>query len=106
MAQVNTFMNEAAASVGTTLTTVYTTPSSTSTIVLGCQIANTSAAQVSVDVKARGTYILKGAPIPSGGALAVLDGKLVLTTGQTFQVLSSDAASVDVIMSGMEQTDV
>ena len=47
----NTFKNETSESIGTTETTVYTVPASTTAVTIGCNIANRTAATINVDVK-------------------------------------------------------
>jgi len=71
---------------------------------IGCNLSNTSAAQITVDVQAAGIYIVKGAPIPAGSALSVLDGKIILETTDTVVVTSDTATSADVIVSVLEQS--
>jgi len=100
----NTFKNYTSASVGTSPVTTYTVPASTTSVMIGCNLSNTSAAQITVDVQAAGIYIVKGAPIPSGSALSVLDGKIILETTDTVVVTSSAATSADVIVSVLEQS--
>jgi hypothetical protein len=100
----NTFKNYTSASVGTSPVTTYTVPSATTSVMIGCNLSNTSAAQITVDVQAAGIYIVKGAPIPAGSALSVLDGKIILETTDTVVVTSSAATSADVIVSVLEQT--
>lgn len=100
----NTFKNYTSASVGTGATTTYTVPASTTSVMIGCNLSNTSASQVTVDVQAAGIYLVKGAPIPAGSALSVLDGKIILETTDTVVVTSSAATSCDVIVSVLEQT--
>jgi hypothetical protein len=100
----NTFKNYTSASVGTSPVTTYTVPASTTSVMIGCNLSNTSAAQITVDVQAAGIYIVKGAPIPAGSALSVLDGKVILETTDTIVVTSSAATSADVIVSVLEQT--
>jgi hypothetical protein len=100
----NTFKNYTSASVGTSPVTTYTVPASTTSVMIGCNLSNTSAAQITVDVQAAGIYILKGAPIPAGSALSVLDGKIILETTDTVVVTSSAATSADVIVSVLEQS--
>jgi hypothetical protein len=50
-------------------------------------------------------YIVKGAPIPVGSALSVLDGKIIAETTETV-VVTSDATGgdCDVILSVLEQS--
>ena len=50
------------------------------------------------------SYIGKDLPIPSGSALDVLAGKVVLQTGDTIVVQSDTLASVNISMSIMEIT--
>jgi hypothetical protein len=100
----NTFKNYTSASVGTSPVTTYTVPSATTSVMIGCNLSNTSAAQITVDVQAAGIYIVKGAPIPAGSALSVLDGKIILETTDTVVVTSSAATSADVIVSVLEQS--
>jgi hypothetical protein len=100
----NTFKNYVAASVGTSATTVYTVPASTTAVTIGLTVANTTASQITVDVQAAGVYVVKGAPIPAGSGLSVLDGKIILETTDTVVVTSSAATSADVILSVLEQS--
>ena len=74
----NTFKNYTSASVGTGATTTYTVPSATTSVMIGCNLANRTASQIKVDVQAAGVYVVKGVAIPSGYALSVLDGKIIL----------------------------
>lgn len=100
----NTFKNSTSESVGTSATTAYTVPASTTSVMIGCNLSNTSASQVTVDVQVAGIYLVKGAPIPAGSALSVLDGKIILETTDTVVVTSDTASSCDVIVSVLEQT--
>lgn len=100
----NTFKNYTSASVGTTPVTVYTTPSSTTAVTIGLNLANTTANQITVDVQAAGVYVVKDTPIPAGAGLSVLDGKIILETTDTVVVTSSAATSCDVILSVLEQS--
>ena len=100
----NTFKNYTSASVGTGATTTYTVPSSTTAIMMGCNLANRTASQIAVDVQCAGVYLVKGAPIPANSALGVLDGKIILEAADTVVVTSDTASSTDVIVSVLEQT--
>jgi biopolymer transport protein ExbD len=100
----NTFKNYTSSGVGTSATTVYTVAASTTSVMIGCNIANVTSSQIKVDVQAAGTYIVKDAPIPAGSALSVLDGKIILETTDTVVVTSDTASSADVILSVLEQT--
>ena len=100
----NTFKNYTSASVGTAATTAYTVPASTTSVMIGCNLANTSSSQINMDVQVAGVYLAKGIPIPAGSALSVLDGKIILETTDTVVVTSDTASSCDVIVSVLEQT--
>lgn len=100
----NTFKNYTSAGVGTSETTVYTVPASTTAVMIGCNIANQTASAINVDVKLGTIYIVKGAPIPANSALSVLDGKIILETTETIKVTSDAASSADVILSVLEQS--
>jgi len=100
----NTFKNYTSASVGTSATTVYTVPASTTAVIIGCNVANRTASSITVDVQLGSTYIIKDAPVPSGSALSVLDGKIIAETTETIVVTSDTASSADVILSVLEQS--
>ena len=100
----NVFKNYTSASVGTSPVTVYTVPSSTTAVLIGCNIANRTASSINVDVQLGSTYIVKGAPVPAGSALGVLDGKIIAETTETIVVTSDTASSADVILSALEQS--
>jgi hypothetical protein len=100
----STFKNYTSASVGTSAVTVYTVPASTTTVVIGCNLANRTGSSVNVDVQLGSTYVVKGAPVPSGSALGAVDGKIIAEAGETVVVTSDTASSVDVILSVLEQS--
>lgn len=100
----NTFKNYVSASVGTSATTVYTVPGSTTAILIGLNLSNRTTSQVLVDVQLGSTYIVKAAPVPAGSALSVLDGKIIAEATETIVVTSDTASSVDAIISVLEQT--
>lgn len=100
----NTFKNYTSASVGTSAVTTYTVAASTTSVMIGCNLANTTTSQIKVDVQAAGVYLAKDVPLPAGAALSVLDGKVILETTDTVVVTSDTASSCDVIVSVLEQT--
>ena len=108
----NTFKRYASQNVGTSAVTVgsYTVGASTQTTLIGLSIANKHANTLSVDVEhydgATATYIVKDAPVPAGSALVVVgaDQKVVLETGDSVRVTSSEPTSCDVLMSLLEIT--
>ena len=100
----NTFKNYTSASVGTSPVTTYTVAGGTTSVTIGLTISNTTTSQIKIDVQAAGVYVVKDAPIPSGSALSVLDGKIILEAADTVVVTSDTATSADVILSVLEQT--
>jgi len=104
----NAFKNSAVANIGTTASTVYTTPASTTTTIIGLTVANTISAPISVSISLTisGTdyFLIKNAVIPVGGTLVPIGGeqKLVLQAAHTLKVISNTAASADAIVSVLE----
>ena len=105
----NTFRLRTKSNLQTSLADVYTA-SSVTTIVVGMTICNRDSSSRTVDVKVvtdtssnADVYLLKGAPVPSGGSLEVMSGnKLVLETTDKIQALASVADKLDVVLSIME----
>ena len=97
---------------------LYTTPGSTSTVVLGIMVANVHSSQVTASVKLVSdtsgggraatnttTFLVKDAPIPVGSSLELLSGnKVVLETTDKIQIDCSVSDKVSVTMSIMEIT--
>ena len=100
----NTFKNYTTATVGTTGQVVYTVPTETTAVMIGCNIANVSSSTINVDVLIKGIHLVKNVIIPAGSAISVLDGKVILEASDTVFVESSAAESADVIVSVLEQT--
>ena len=103
-----------------TYSTVYTVPYTATpveAILLEVDIANTSVSDITVDVKVNknsggtgGTddiFIVKAAPVPTGGALKVVSGQKIVmmstaTGADTVTVAASAASSADCIVSLLE----
>ncbi len=112
----NTFKLKTDTGVGATLTTVYTVPTSpaTTTVLIGCVLANITAGQIKANCKivtlATGgengddVWLVKDLPIPSGASFELIEGKVVMEQGDMFKVESDTASSIDVALSVMEQT--
>ena len=77
----------------------------TNDAIIGVRCTNTSGVSVDVTVYVKNTstnyYIIKDAPIPTGGSLELIDGgsKVVLQTGDSVEAYASAATSVDIITS-------
>ena len=108
----NSFKRKLSRSIGSSLTAVgsYTVGASTEVTVIGLVVSNTTSSQVLVDATvndgANDTYLIKEAPVPSGGSIVIIGGdqKVVLETGDSLKVKSDTATSVDVVMSILEIT--
>lgn len=106
----NAFTRYAAKSVGTSPVTLLTVPALTTLTVIGINIANTTASQITVDVyvtiSATDVYLIKGAAIPVGKSFILAGGDLkdVLIAGDALKVVSSAATSADVFVSVLAQT--
>ena len=106
----NTFTRKISRNIGTSLTSVggYTVGSGVQTTVIGLSVCNTTASPVTVDVTvndgSNDAYLVKGAGVPVGNAFIPIGGdeKIVLITGDSVQVKSSAASSLDVVMSILE----
>ena len=106
----NTFTSYGNKSVGTSAATVVTIGASTQTTVIGMSCANILTSPVTVDAyftrSAVDYYLVKGATVPVGGSLVLVGGdqKVVLVTGDVLKVVSSTAASIDVVTSVLNIT--
>ncbi len=100
----NTFKNYVSAAVGTSEVTTYTVPSSTTAVIIGCNVANITSSQIRVTVKVADTHVVKEVPVPANSAISVLDGKIIAETTDTVKVTSNTASRAEVIVSALEQT--
>jgi len=92
--------------VGTSPATVFTANSYDT--VIGISLSNVTASSIAVDCYindgANDIYLVKGAPIPSGSSLQVVDGgaKFVVENGDALKVVSDTASSLDVWVSTVD----
>lgn len=99
-----------ASTAANTAMTVYTTPASTTTIVVGMTLSNLTASSIAATVSIENNdgdnvTFLKDIPIPTGSAVEVMSGnKVVLETSDVLKVQSSVANSLDTVLSIMEIT--
>ena len=76
--------------------------------IIGISVANILGATINVDVYitngGNNYYLVKTAPIPSGGALQLLDGgaKMNVQSGDRMYVVSDTASSADVWVSTVD----
>lgn len=108
----NTFYRKIQANIGLTANTInsYTVGSGVTSIVLGLTLCNTTGSTVNATVLinngANVHYIVKNAPITTGGALVPIGGdqKLVLQFNDNVKISSDAVNSIDAYMSIMEIT--
>jgi len=108
----NTFYRKIQANVGLVANTInsYTVGGGVTSIVLGLTLCNTTGATINASVFVQNGanihYIVKNAPITTGGALVPIGGdqKLVLQVNDNVKVQSDSVNSVDAFMSIMEIT--
>ena len=102
------------ASTGTPLT-IYTVPSSTTTVVIGLTLCNVHSTSVTASVKLDSntsdtetneeTFVVKDVSIPAGSSLEVLSGgKYVMQTTDILKIDCSVSAKIDATLSIMEIT--
>lgn len=99
----NTFIN-ATGQATTVGATIYTVPAATTSILIGATMANITGSALTASLQLGTVYIVRDASIPVGSSLSVLDGKIVLETGDTIVATASADTSVDVILSLLEIT--
>ena len=112
----NTFKVKTKASVSnSSLDTIYTVPSSTSTVVLGMALSNKTSSAITADVQLvsntndtetnSDVFLLKGVDIPANTTLEVFGGqKVVVQTTDVIKAQASAATALDVALSIMEIT--
>lgn len=108
----NTFKNASLANVNNSgYDTLYTAPTSTTSIVLGVAIANKSTAAVTVKIQFTDSsgsvtrQLLEDVSIPGNTTLEVLAGqKYVLEASDILKVQAGSASALDVVMGLMEIT--
>lgn len=106
----NTFTSYANKDVGTSAATVVTVGAGTQTTVVGMSVANTSASPITASAyftrSAVDYYLIKNATVPVGSSLVLVGGdqKVVLIPSDELKVVTSAAASADVVTSVLNIT--
>jgi hypothetical protein len=96
--------------VGTAAATVVTVGASTQTTIIGLSFANTTTSPITVSAyitrSAVNYYLIKDATVPVGSSLVVVGGdqKTVMITSDALKVVTSAAASADVVTSVLNIT--
>jgi hypothetical protein len=104
------FKRKTSREVGTSSTAVnnYIVPIGTTSTIIGLSVSNITGNTIYIDVThddgASNTYLIKDAPVPTGGALIVVGGdqKVVLEANDSIRIISDTETSADVVMSILE----
>jgi len=102
---------------GAALTSVYTVPANTTTVIIGLTIANIKGASITGDIQivtaatsgenADNVYLVKDVPLPSGSSMEIMSGnKIILNAGDIVKASGSNSSGndADIILSIMEIT--
>ncbi len=91
--------------LSTTGTLMYTVPAQTNAIILGFVIANKLATEIKVLATVGNVQVIgTDTPIPAGSALNVMDGKMIVESGDQIIVYCSTSNSSDCYLSLVEMT--
>ena len=106
----NTFKLKTKVNVGLTTSNVYVVPTSTTTVVIGVTLANTSGSGINVAIgitraSTDDISVLKNVPIPQGSSLEFMQGnKVVLEATDSLTAYSDVNNTLDVSLTIMEIT--
>jgi hypothetical protein len=106
----NNFTSYMNKDVGTSAATVVTVGASTQTTIIGLSFANTTTSPITASAyitrSAVNYYLIEDATVPVGSSLVVVGGdqKVVMITGDALKVVTSSAASADVVTSVLNIT--
>ena len=106
----NVFKNSVTGSIGITNTRVYQTPALSVSTVIGMSVSNVISNNISVNVTVTDAsatqtrFLVRNGLIVEGSSMVIVGGdqKVVLESGDFISVVSSTAASADVIVSVLE----
>ena len=105
----NTFKNKVYNGANTSANAnmnVYTVPASTTTVVIGLTLSNTSTSQITADIKlsaGQTVHLAKNIPIPAGSSFEFMAGnKVIMEATNTITTSSDTADSLDTVLSIME----
>lgn len=98
------FQNAIATGVGTTEAVVFTCPSNEKSIMIGCNVANTTGAILPISLVLRqgdnDVYIVKNLRVGNGESVELMKGnKLVLQNGDQILAITADDNAFDVVAS-------
>ncbi len=113
----NTFKLKTKANVDASLVTVYTTPNSTTSVIIGLTISNVKGSSITADAKiitaassgenGDDVHVVKDIPLPAGSSVEIMAGnKIILNAGDIVKASGSNSSGndADIILSIMEIT--
>jgi hypothetical protein len=106
----NTYKNAFADLTTTNVTTVYTTPGATTSIIQAINLANVSASEVTVtvlvhdDSSSTDFTLINEVTVPGDSTLQVVDRPIVLETADLLKIQASVADRIEVIVSILQVT--
>ena len=106
----NTFKLKTKNNVGTATSNVYVVPGSTTTVVIGVTLANTSGSSINVGLgitraSTDDISLMKNVPLPYGSSLEFMQGnKIVLEATDELTAVSDTNTTLDVALTIMEIT--
>lgn len=86
---------------GTTASTAYTVPASTTTIVKNIVLTNKTASEATITITIAGTEIVYGYSVAANDTV-VIDLSLVMNATETITVQSGTTSAINVYISGVE----
>jgi len=91
-----------------TLTDFYTCPAGTTTVVIGCQVANVtpssaSALTLALDDGVADFNLVEEVVVPANAALNPIAGKLVLEAGDELKASATASSELVIVLSVLEQ---
>jgi hypothetical protein len=102
------FRNYLSRNTGTTAVDALGGAANSYDTIISIRMANTTSATINVDAFIRRSsldyYLIKSAPVVSGGSLELIDGgsKIVLASGDQLFVKSDTATSLDVVVGAVD----
>jgi hypothetical protein len=102
------FRNYLSRNTGTTAVDALGGAANSFDTIISIRMANTTSATINVDAFIRRSsldyYLIKSAPVVSGGSLELIDGgsKIVLASGDQLFVKSDTASSLDVVVGAVD----
>jgi len=111
---ISLFKNAIRAAVGNSYVTIYTAPALKDSYAIELDVASNGNTGVQITARVHdisqsvSAHIVKGAPVPIGSALQVIDGqKIVLEAGDYIEVkCDTTGETVDVILSVVEDVNI